>query len=221
MKASQSLVQSHDQIYRLGICFFTYCIPKESFLKPVFPLGCQLSGKLNFKTKKKALELLPRRILHNLNFIKINSLAWDFYSRMTRYGDCVLKGHFIRVETHRGWCSEPFQMFVSIYMFVLFYACVINTDSMVRSPWYKTPWPFSRTVLLSKCISPFGKFQITQITRSELLCFHSAVGFLLFLRCLPHCYDSAFLNLCLKMEAFPFFSLFEAGMCGPVPGCVS
>lgn len=51
VKALQPAVQSHDKIYRLGLCFFTYCIPEESFIKPAFSLGCQLFGKTELQKR--------------------------------------------------------------------------------------------------------------------------------------------------------------------------
>lgn len=132
---------------------------------------------------------------------------------MTCYGDCVLRGHFVRVETCRR-SSEPFQMFV--YTFLSYsMPCEINTDSTVlqgdhlgTKHYGHSPEPFF-------CLSTFSLSISSKSVRPqdhELLCFHSTVCFLLFLRCLRHWYDP-FFSLCLKVEVLTFFSLFEVGMC--------
>lgn len=64
----QPPVQSNDKIYRLGLCFFTYCIPEESFIKPAFSLGCQLAGKLNLKKKKRVLTFPKQNLTQSKSY---------------------------------------------------------------------------------------------------------------------------------------------------------
>lgn len=132
---------------------------------------------------------------------------------MTCYGDCVLRGHFVRVETCRR-CLEPFQMFVYT---ILSYSvpCEINTHSTVFHGDHLGTKHYGHFPELFFCLSTFSLSISSESLRPqgpELLCFHSTGCFLLFLRCLPHCYDP-FFSFCLKVEALTFFSLFEVRMC--------